>query len=349
MMDPFLDPFWNLDQLRAWACTRDPETVRFAAVETRRESPKSTLAITIRSAHSASKSKQAGRDVNLELWRASGWPIPENAYIASMAVERLANDLGVPIFQVLNDASLEVQFPRCEATDRFLQAYSRAGEGDLQILQSLFRGARPEDEGTWLDAPATASLSPELLRRLSDCVNREEVQGPPRLPRHATFPIEDYLLQLFRTERLTAHANLPHDPVARPLTKPDWGGLEIAVGGDRKRLSVWRIGGGTKIGGGDFENVRVEREVALREFPEKPPLAQSLSIPATDDAARAVIRQALADSGGFLSQENGAEIVRSKIPTFLKKRAMQLVKELTGNEKPGPKGPRKNRAANRAE
>jgi hypothetical protein len=61
-----------------------------------------------------------------------------------------------------------------------------------------------------------------------------------------------------------------------------------------------------------------------------------------------VIRQALADSGGFLSQENGAEIVRLKIPGFLKKRAMQLVKELTGNDKPGPKGPRKNRARNRA-
>ena len=87
----------------------------------------------------------------------------------------------------------------------------------------------------------------------------------------------------------------------------------------------------------------------LREFPEAPPLAPALSVPPTDEAARAVIRQALADSGGFLSQENGAKIVRSKIPTFLKKRAMQLVKELTGNEKPGPKGPRKNRAANRAE
>jgi len=348
-MDPFFDPFWNLDQVRAWACTRDPEVVRFAAAGTRSGSPKSTLAITIRSAHSALKSKRIGRDINLELWRASGSPIPDNAYIAPMAVERLANDLGVPIFQVLNDVSLEVRFPRCEATDRFLQAYSRAGESDLQILQSLFRGARPEDEGTWLGDPAVASLSPELRQRLADYVNRGEVQGPWRVLRHADFPIEDYLLQLFRTERLTAHANLPDDPVARPLTKPDWGGLEIAVGGDLRRLFVWRAGRVAISGMGDFENVRVEREEVIREFPEEPPLAQTSSPPATDDAARAVIRQALADSGGFLSQENGAEIVRSKIPTFLKKHAMQLVKELTGNKKPGPQGPRKNRAANRAE
>jgi hypothetical protein len=348
MMDPFFDPFGNLDQLRAWACTRDPEVVRFAAAGTRR-APQSTLAITIRSAHSASKSKQVGRDVNLELWRASGWPIPENAYIAPMAVERLANDLGVPIFQVLNDVSLEVRFPRCEATDRFLQAYSRAGESDLQILQSLFRGARPEDEGTWLGDPAVASLSPELRQRLADYVNRGEVQGPWRLLRHADFPIEDYLVRLFRTGRLTSNANLPNDPIGRALTRADWGGLEIAAGGDSKRLSAWRIGYASKTGGGDFENARVERDAVLREFPEAPPLAQTLSDPPTDEAARAVIRQALTDSGGFLSQENGAEIVRSKIPTFLKKRAMQLVKELTGNKKPGPKGPRKNRAANRAE
>jgi hypothetical protein len=348
MMDPFFDPFWNLDQVRAWACTRDPEVVRFAAVGVRGRPPQSSLTIAVRSAHAAVRSKQAGRDVDLELWHASGLPMPEDTYIVPMAVERLANDLGIPIFQVLNDASLEVRFPRCEATDRFLQAYSRAGEGDLQILQSLFRGARPEDEGTWLDDPSVASLSPELRQRLEDYVNREEVQGPWRLLRHATFRIEDYLMQLFRTERLTAHANLPDDPVARALTKADWGGLEMAVGGDLRRLSVWRTGRVATSGMGDFENVRVEREAVLREFPEEPPLAQSLSIPATDDAARAVIRQALADSGGFLSQENGAEIVRLKIPGFLKKRAMQLVKELTGNDKPGPKGPRKNRARNRA-
>ena len=70
-------------------------------------------------------------------------------------------------------------------------------------------------------------------------------------------------------------------------------------------------------------------------------LAQSLAVPPTDDAARTVIRQAMTDSNGFVGQEKGAEIVRLKIPGFPKKRAMQLVKELTGNDKPGPKGPRK--------
>jgi hypothetical protein len=348
MMDTFFDPFWNLDQVRAWACTRDPEVVRFAAVGARSRPAQSSLTIAIRSAYAAVRSKQAGRDINLELWHASGLPMPEDAYFVPMAAERLARELDVPVFRILTDLSLEVRSPRCQPTDALLEACSRASESEREVLLSILRGARPADEQSWLDAPATASLSRELLRRLSDYENREEVQGPWRLLRHASFPIEDYLLQLFRTERLTAHANLPDDPVARLLTKPDWSGLEIAVGGDRKRLSVWRIGHGAKTGGGDFENVRVEREEVLGEFPEEPPLAQTSSPPATDDAAREVIRQVMSDSNGFVGQEKGAEIVRREIPGFPKKRAMQLVKELTGNDKPGPKGPRKNRARNRA-
>jgi hypothetical protein len=347
-MDPFFDPFWNLDQVRAWACTRDPEVVRFAAVGARSRPPQSSLSVAVRSAHAASRSKQAGRDVNLELWRASGLSMPEDAYIVPMTAEGLASELGVPVFWILTDASLEVRFPRCQPADALFDALARACESEREVLLSLLRGARPVEEQSWLDAPATASLSPELVQRLSDYVNREEVHGPWRLSRHPAFPIVDYLQQLLQNGRLAAYANLADDPVARTLTKVDWGGLEMAVGGDLRRLSVWRAGRVANSGMGDFENVRVEREAVLREFPEKPPLAQSLSIPATDDEARAVIRQALADSGGFLSQENGAEIVRSQIPTFLKKRAMQLVKELTRNEKPGPKGPRKNRARNRA-
>jgi hypothetical protein len=110
-------------------------------------------------------------------------------------------------------------------------------------------------------------------------------------------------------------------------------------------MCVWRLGQIRTTGVGDFENVRVERDQVLREFP---PEATVPSGAAGDDDARAVIRRALSEQGGFLSQEKGAEIVRGKFPTFQKKRAMQLVRELTGNDKPGPKGPRKNRAANRA-
>jgi hypothetical protein len=347
MNDSFFDPFWNLDQIRAWACSRDPEVVRLATERSHRS--RSALAIAVRSAQATLKAKQAGRDVTAELWRASGWPPPQSGHVSPTAVERLASNLGVPISWILSDAGLDVQYPRCEPTQALLEACARAGEADREVVLSLFRGAHPKDVTSWMDDPAVPLLSPELRRRLVDFVYREEVQGPWRWTRHPEFPIDDYMLVLFRTGRLTAYANLPNNPVARLLTKADWGGLEIAIGGELERTSVWRIGRRTKSGAGSFESVRVERAAVLREFPEEPPTARILATPPTDDSARAVIRRALVESGGFVSQKNGAEIVRTRMPTFPKKRAMQLVKELTRNEKPGPKGPRKNRAANRAD
>jgi hypothetical protein len=98
------------------------------------------------------------------------------------------------------------------------------------------------------------------------------------------------------------------------------------------------IGRVAQVGRGDFENVRVARNAILSKFPAEAP---STETPASDDAARQVIRETLTLSGGFVGQEKGAEIVRRVFPSFPKKRAMQLVKELTGNDKPGPRGPRK--------
>jgi hypothetical protein len=344
-MDSYLDPYWNLDQICGWACTREPELVRFAADGKRNSPGRSSLSIDVRAAHAAERATRAGRDLNLELWNASGWPQPENQYAAPPAIEQLSQELGVPVFQIYRDASVELQFPRCEPTEGFLDAYASASEFEQQILVSIFRGGRPSEESTWLEGPAYRSLSAQMQQLLAGYVNRNEVHGPYRVLRRAPFPIVDYLLRLFRRGVLMAYANLPDDPVARVLTPADWGGLEIAIGGEHRRLSVWAIGRVANTGRGDFENVRVSRDAVLSEFSAESP---SFETPASDDAARHVIREALRLSGGFVVQEKGAEIVRRAFPSFPKKRAMQLVKELTGNDKPGPRGPRKNRAARRA-
>jgi hypothetical protein len=76
--------------------------------------------------------------------------------------------------------------------------------------------------------------------------------------------------------------------------------------------------------------------------------ADKTPVQLSDDDARPLIRAAMVENGGAISQEKGANIVLKRDPGFGKKRAMALVKEVTGNDKPGPKGPRKNRAANRA-
>jgi hypothetical protein len=56
---------------------------------------------------------------------------------------------------------------------------------------------------------------------------------------------------------------------------------------------------------------------------------------------RSLIRREIDERCGRLSQRDGAQIVLKEHPYFGKKRAMALVKELTGNDKRGPLGPRK--------
>jgi len=69
----------------------------------------------------------------------------------------------------------------------------------------------------------------------------------------------------------------------------------------------------------------------------------------TDDDARAVIRAEIERNDGFVAQKIGAAAVRAVYPHFNETRARELVKELTGNAKRGPRGPRKNRTAQLAQ
>jgi hypothetical protein len=153
------------------------------------------------------------------------------------------------------------------------------------------------------------------------------------------FPVGDYLLELLRAGRFKAVGNLPNEALARELSVSDWRGLTIALANDTERLRVWRLGNNQRVGDGDIEHVRVARDAALKAFPADPP--QVPQIQATDEDARRVIREAMASRGDFISQKNGARIVRAAFPGFKATRAMELTKELTGNTTPGPQGPRR--------
>ena len=93
-------------------------------------------------------------------------------------------------------------------------------------------------------------------------------------------------------------------------------------------------------------NVRIEKAslVACRksELPAEIESKAALAGP-TDDDVRVLIRDAIEASGiNFISQTNGAKIVRKKYPGYNKHRAMALVKKLTQNTKRGPRGPLNN-------
>jgi len=66
-MDPFLETFWNLDQIHGWAETRDPELVRDAALP-RYGTPKKTAAIAIPVAYLPTPLLRGQRDIDAELW-----------------------------------------------------------------------------------------------------------------------------------------------------------------------------------------------------------------------------------------------------------------------------------------
>jgi hypothetical protein len=192
-----------------------------------------------------------------------------------------------------------------------------------------------------LDDERLKKLSPNFVRLIYDAILALEVQGPPHVYIREPFRTLDYMEYLFQSGRLQAAGNRPNNPEAIKITPLDWGGLEIAVGGDQERLGVWMRGQIKRTGRGDFENVRVARAEILLEFPAESPEAVDLQPRAvTDDEICAVIKAASEKNGGFIAQNAGAELVQQRFPEVTRDRARQLVKQVTRSDKPGPKGPR---------
>ena len=70
----FSAPYWSLDQAKAWALTRHPELVSWAAKPANFKGAPAALAARI-GLH-LERARRQGQDLNAELWRASGRPLP---------------------------------------------------------------------------------------------------------------------------------------------------------------------------------------------------------------------------------------------------------------------------------
>src|SRR5271170_7577566 len=345
-MDEFLAPFWNLDQVFGWAETRDPEMVRAAALP-RYGAPKSTMHIQVRSTHTAPL--KDGRDVDGELWAASGWIPQIRRFDPPALIARHAENLGRPVYQGYLHKDLRVEEPFDAKRQKLVDTWRLAPEADREEVAIIIRELNT-GEISRLDMARLQKLSARLRRDLLDLLSGPEVQGPPRVYLREPFPTLKYLEFLFQTGRLTATAQIPGYPLSVQISTADWSGLKIGVGGQHDRMSVWRAGQFKTAGEGDFENVRVARDEVLRGFPAERTEPQTAAPDeANDDEIRAVIREAVAANGGFLSQDAGAEIVRMRFPEVRRDRARDLVKQVTGNEKRGPQGPRRNSANNSAQ
>ena len=275
-MDPYLEPYWDLDQVLAWAGTRDANVVRFA-MPAGGQATRAIAATVVK----AARLEERGRDIDRELWRASGWDRERHRKVA---------------------------------------------------YQSPF-----PSEG-------------------HDAARDREPHGPPQELGFYPFPTEEYVLFLLREGRLTASGSLPSEVLGRQISSVEWRGLELSIDPSHSRVGVFKLNSKSRSSAPKqrsvvFENVRIPRDEILGLFPADPPKVEhSTKSNVSDESVLALIRAAIcrSENDGFVSQEKGAEIVRKTYPNFDKKRAMSLVKRLTGNTKPGPRGPRKKRAENSA-
>jgi hypothetical protein len=307
-------PWWDLDQVVAWAETREREAVDYAEFgRGGLRLPPSTAKIAMWTSAAAAHAAKGGRDINGELWGASGWPL-----------EREAPPMPVRSIAEAHLLELKLPIPDLPEAKAVIEAFATAKDYERFLLYSMFN-EQLDNERDIPTHPTMAYVSAELRSLVRAYCARVEPRAITSDRPLRKFPTKDYLLQLFRTGRL----------IARGLTADDWGGLEIEVGGLHNRLCVWRTFPPRSDINGDVETVGIRRTEVLIEFPANLPAK-----PTTDDDARRLLLEAIDKNGGYITQKNGAEIVRSRLPGFKKERAMQLVKELTQNTKRGPRGPR---------
>ena len=326
-MDVSLEPYWTIEEIAVWARCRDSDVVYLLQTPALDSRPaERNKYLDLRIGHAAMAARGRGRNIERELWEAWGHPTPLSSLIAPYfasdmqcgAESRTSNDFA-PEWRAL------------------AEAYGKAPLSDQRKVADALDLAAAGRSVSELTAQLPAPFDVLVANVLA--MPRGWVRSFGYIP---VFPVCDYLLELLRAGRLKAIGNLPSEPLARELSVSDWSGLTISLATDTERLRVWRLGNNPRVGDGDIENVRVAREDVLKAFPaDPPPPPKPTPIQPTVEDARRVILDAMASSGGFISQKNSAKIVRSVYPNFNATRAMELTRELTGNTKRGPRGPRR--------
>jgi hypothetical protein len=176
-MDPFLDLYWNMDQIVVWAETRDPEIVRVAAIP-KECRPRKSLNLLAHNPHASLCVLGVERDVEGELWAASKWKPSIREFVPPTGVRKIAEQTGRPDYEVFSDDGLFVVRPVSPAANAFRRAWLYATSSDRAIATDLF--AKHGDERTRiLSHPRRADLSSGLVDSIRTYISAPETQGPP--------------------------------------------------------------------------------------------------------------------------------------------------------------------------
>jgi hypothetical protein len=164
---------------------------------------------------------------------------------------------------------------------------------------------------------------------------------------------------VFQPEPASAHLNALQRGAAKAFGRPNGLGYALPIGPEQWDGLAFLDGPNDIIGvecairrnwnngealGDYWSDICFDRESLFVAFP---PRLEVLD-PDSDERVDATIRELIRERGGVLPQNEGATIVRAKHSTRRRDEVRERIKALTGNLRPGPTGPRANRAGNRA-
>ena len=133
-MDEFLEPYWNLDQVRSWAETRNADAVRFAAIP-KEGKPKTGREIATFCCKAATEAKE--RDVPAELWAASGWTQPAQIVLPPPVAQEVADEIGFPISLGLFNKDVQINLPKRAHADALLALWAEAPDQERALITEL--------------------------------------------------------------------------------------------------------------------------------------------------------------------------------------------------------------------
>jgi hypothetical protein len=286
-MDGFANAFWNLEQVMAWAGTRNPTAVLVAE----------------------SGLTQSKVFPNLDGEPSSKSPIPH--YLLNMAV--IASDRKFTSGDEVND-----------------DLWRRSG-----FLQP--------DQPTRIDYELSHGSSSNLLPNPWDH-DYEEIceklagEGKVLRRKYFKFPLEKYLIHLISLDRLHCFATLPNENSRRKLRPEEIADHEIKMGPPHSRLIIAPYDDQSVSQDRTIVDAQFQRTEVITLFPE---LATQVAF--SDLDLKEFIRN-LMSRGENLSQKEVLIIARGHGFQQNRDKIIEEIKLLNPNQKPGPKGPRKNRA-----
>jgi hypothetical protein len=161
-MDDFLDLYLNLEQVRSWAETRNAEAVRFAAIP-KQGKPKGGSEIASWCFHAASTLAKNGRDIGAELWAASGWTPPSHIFVLPPMAQKVAEDIGFPLYLGLFNKDIQIHPPKRAHTDALLALWVEALDSERALMVDLAQTYSKNGDGFRSD-PRLGQYRPNCAR-----------------------------------------------------------------------------------------------------------------------------------------------------------------------------------------